>query len=130
MRDGMRYLRSSGHAVEDDRRVRHPIYKWRGTTLDDRVQQTGAVFEVKFMLPWNLSEEAARLLLRTSGSLREPDAAPPPFSGMNSTPAFSSAVAMAAIVSSATLIGPQLPRVLKWGRILRLPQPPQLETDP
>jgi predicted phage-related endonuclease len=28
-------------------------------TLDGRVQQTGAVFEAKFMLPWNFSEEAA-----------------------------------------------------------------------
>ena len=30
-----------------------------GATLDGRVQQTGAVFEAKFMLPWNFSEEAA-----------------------------------------------------------------------
>jgi hypothetical protein len=28
-------------------------------TLDGRVRQTGAVFEAKFMLPWNFSEEAA-----------------------------------------------------------------------
>jgi predicted phage-related endonuclease len=30
-----------------------------GATLDGRVQQTGAVFEAKFMLPWSFSEEAA-----------------------------------------------------------------------
>jgi predicted phage-related endonuclease len=54
------YERSTGHAVEDvQRRVRHPIHKWMGATLDGRVQQTGAVFEAKFMLPWNFSEEAA-----------------------------------------------------------------------
>jgi hypothetical protein len=28
-------------------------------TLDGRVEATGAVFEAKFMLPWNFSEEAA-----------------------------------------------------------------------
>ena len=30
-----------------------------GATLDGRIEQTGAVFEAKFMLPWNFSEEAA-----------------------------------------------------------------------
>jgi hypothetical protein len=30
-----------------------------GATLDGLVQQTGDVFEAKFMLPWNFSEEAA-----------------------------------------------------------------------
>ena len=54
------YERCSGHTVEDvQQRVRHPIHKWMGATLDGRVQQTGAVFEAKFMLPWNFSEEAA-----------------------------------------------------------------------
>lgn len=28
-------------------------------TLDGRVDQTGEVFEIKFALPWNFSEEAA-----------------------------------------------------------------------
>jgi hypothetical protein len=28
-------------------------------TLDGRVEATGAVFEAKFMLPWNFSEEGA-----------------------------------------------------------------------
>lgn len=54
------YERSTGYALEDvQRRVFHPIHKWMGATLDGRVQQTGAVFEAKFMLPWNFSEEAA-----------------------------------------------------------------------
>jgi predicted phage-related endonuclease len=54
------YERNTGNAVEDIQRgVRHPIHKWMAATLDGRVQQTGAVFEAKFMLPWNFSEEAA-----------------------------------------------------------------------
>ncbi|MCK1740346.1 YqaJ viral recombinase family protein [Bradyrhizobium sp. 139] len=54
------YERNSGHTVEAiQQKVRHPIHKWMGATLDGRVQQTGAVFEAKFMLPWNFSEEAA-----------------------------------------------------------------------
>ena len=55
-----RYERTSGHTVGDiQRKVRHPIHKWMGATLDGRVEQTGAVYEAKFMLPWNFSEEAA-----------------------------------------------------------------------
>ena len=54
------YERNTGNAVDDvQRRVRHPIHKWMAATLDGRVRQTGAVFEAKFMLPWNFSEEAA-----------------------------------------------------------------------
>jgi predicted phage-related endonuclease len=54
------YERSSGNAVKDvQRRVRHPIHKWMCATLDGRVRQSGAVFEAKFMLPWNFSEEGA-----------------------------------------------------------------------
>jgi predicted phage-related endonuclease len=54
------YERNTGNAVGDvQRRVGHPIHKWMAATLDGRVQQTGAVFEAKFMLPWNFSEEAA-----------------------------------------------------------------------
>jgi predicted phage-related endonuclease len=54
------YERSSGNVVGDvQRQVRHPIHKWMAATLDGRVQQTGDVFEAKFMLPWNFSEEAA-----------------------------------------------------------------------
>src|SRR3954447_24075197 len=54
------YERQSGNAVEQvQRRVLHPVHRWMGATLDGRVQQTGDVFEAKFMLPWNFSEEAA-----------------------------------------------------------------------
>ncbi|WP_248888689.1 YqaJ viral recombinase family protein [Bradyrhizobium japonicum] len=54
------YERNSGNCVEDvQRRVRHPVHKWMGATLDGRIQGTGAVFEAKFMLPWNYSDEAA-----------------------------------------------------------------------
>src|SRR5262249_12774605 len=54
------YERNSGHIVEDvQRKVRHPVHKWMGATLDGLVQQTGTVFEAKFKLPWNFSEEAA-----------------------------------------------------------------------
>ena len=54
------YQRCSGNAVEDvQRHVRHPVHKWMGATLDGRIRETGAVFEAKFMLPWNFSEEAA-----------------------------------------------------------------------
>jgi predicted phage-related endonuclease len=54
------YERNTGNAVEDIQwRVRHPIHKWMAATLDGRVRETGAVFEAKFMLPWNFSEEAA-----------------------------------------------------------------------
>lgn len=54
------YERSTGHTVGDvQRNVRHPIHKWMGATLDGRVHETGAVYEAKFMLPWNFSEEAA-----------------------------------------------------------------------
>ena len=39
--------------------VRHPKVEWMGATLDGRVEEDGAVFEAKFMLPWSFSEEAA-----------------------------------------------------------------------
>ncbi len=41
------------------RRVRHPVVRWMGATLDGMVEETGAVFEAKFMLPWSFSEEGA-----------------------------------------------------------------------
>jgi hypothetical protein len=54
------YERNTGQAItEIQRRVRHPIIKWMGATLDGIVADTGAVFEAKFMLPWSFSEEAA-----------------------------------------------------------------------
>jgi predicted phage-related endonuclease len=39
--------------------VRHPVHQWMAATLDGIVEQTGAVFEAKFMLPWAFTEEAA-----------------------------------------------------------------------
>ncbi|PDT83345.1 endonuclease [Bradyrhizobium sp. Y36] len=54
------YQRASGHTVKDiQKRIRHPIHKWMAATLDGTVEQTGAVFEAKFMLPWAFTEEAA-----------------------------------------------------------------------
>jgi predicted phage-related endonuclease len=54
------YERNTGHLVADvQRRAFHKIHKWMAATLDGKVAETGAVFEAKFMLPWNFSEEAA-----------------------------------------------------------------------
>ena len=54
------YEKNSGHSVIDvQRRVFHSIHRWMAATLDGRVEATGAVFEAKFMLPWNYSDEAA-----------------------------------------------------------------------
>lgn len=50
----------TGHAIGAvQKKVHHPIHKWMAATLDGLVQQTGAVFEAKFMLPWSFSEQAA-----------------------------------------------------------------------
>jgi predicted phage-related endonuclease len=54
------YEQQTGKAITAvQKRVKHPILKWMGATLDGRVEQSGAVFESKFMLPWYFSEEAA-----------------------------------------------------------------------
>ena len=54
------YERNTGNAVGSiQQRLIHPIHKWMAATLDGRVEASGAVFEAKFMLPWNFSEEAA-----------------------------------------------------------------------
>jgi len=45
--------------TEVQRQVFHAVHRWMAATLDGRVEATGAVFEAKFMLPWNFSEEAA-----------------------------------------------------------------------
>jgi predicted phage-related endonuclease len=54
------YERHSGHRVGQvqARRV-HVSIVWIAATLDGVVEQTGAVFEAKFMLPWSFSELAA-----------------------------------------------------------------------
>nr|WP_244941375.1 YqaJ viral recombinase family protein [Bradyrhizobium yuanmingense] len=54
------YQRSTNTTIKDiQKRVRHPVHKWMAATLDGIVEQTGAVFEAKFMLPWSFTEEAA-----------------------------------------------------------------------
>jgi len=54
------YERNTGHSICDiQRRARHSAIFWMVATLDGIVEQTGAVFEAKFMLPWSFSEEAA-----------------------------------------------------------------------
>jgi predicted phage-related endonuclease len=45
--------------VEVLRQVFHAVHRWMAATIDGRVEATGAVFEAKFMLPWNFSEEGA-----------------------------------------------------------------------
>ncbi len=54
------YEKKTGFPVTDvQKRVFHAVHKWMAATLDGKVTETGAVFEAKFMLPWNFSEEAA-----------------------------------------------------------------------
>jgi predicted phage-related endonuclease len=54
------YEKNTGQVVTDvQRQVFHNVHRWMAATLDGRIQATGAVFEAKFMLPWNFSEEGA-----------------------------------------------------------------------
>jgi len=54
------YERNTGRRVMSvQRRVKHSAIPWMVATLDGLVEETGAVFEAKFMLPWSFSEEAA-----------------------------------------------------------------------
>ena len=54
------YERQSGYRVRQAQcRMVHQSIVWMAATLDGLVEQTGAVFEAKFMLPWSFSEEAA-----------------------------------------------------------------------
>src|SRR6266566_3712704 len=54
------FERQTGHSIKDvQRRIRHPVIRWMGATLDGIVAETGAVFEAKFALPWSFSEEGA-----------------------------------------------------------------------
>jgi len=54
------YERNTGRLVTDIQRwARHPVRRWMAATLDGFVEDVGAVFEAKFMLPWSFSEEAA-----------------------------------------------------------------------
>jgi predicted phage-related endonuclease len=54
------FERNTGHLIAQvQRRVQHPVIRWMAATLDGMVEQTGAVFEAKFMLPWSFSEVLA-----------------------------------------------------------------------
>jgi predicted phage-related endonuclease len=54
------FERNTGHVITQvQRRVHHPVIRWMAATLDGTVEQTGAVFEAKFMLPWSFSDEVA-----------------------------------------------------------------------
>ncbi len=54
------YQRCTGQKIKDmQKRLHHPINKWMAATVDGIVEQTGAVYEAKFMLPWAFTEEAA-----------------------------------------------------------------------
>jgi predicted phage-related endonuclease len=54
------FERTTGQVIKDVQSwVRHPVIRWMAATLDGVVEDDGAVFEAKFMLPWSFSEEAA-----------------------------------------------------------------------
>jgi YqaJ-like viral recombinase domain len=54
------YERNTGRLVTDVQRwVQHPVHRYLAATLDGMVDETDAVFEAKFMLPWSFSEESA-----------------------------------------------------------------------
>ncbi len=54
------FERNTGQVLTDvQRRIRHPVVRYLAATLDGMVEDSGAVFEAKFMLPWSFSEEGA-----------------------------------------------------------------------
>src|SRR5437764_1776619 len=54
------YERNTGRVIRNvQHRVSHSTISWMAATLDGIVEETEAVFEAKFMLPWSFSEEAA-----------------------------------------------------------------------
>jgi predicted phage-related endonuclease len=54
------YERNTGRRVTAvQRHVKHSAITWMAATLDGLVEEIGAVFDAKFMLPWSFSEEAA-----------------------------------------------------------------------
>ena len=112
------FERETGHSIGAVQRfVRHPKLDWMGATLDGIVPDDGAVFEAKFMLPWNFAEDVAadkhmaqlQHNMLVTGARRaylsilpgycrfafSRTPGPPPFSGMNSMPAVSRAVTIA-----------------------------------
>src|SRR5215217_2365501 len=54
------YQANTGQVITDVQKwVQHPVIGWVAATLDGRIEESGAVFEAKFMLPWSFSEEGA-----------------------------------------------------------------------
>jgi predicted phage-related endonuclease len=54
------FERNTGHVITKvQQHVQHPVNRWMAATLDGMVEQSGGVFEAKFMLPWSFSEEVA-----------------------------------------------------------------------
>ena len=54
------FEKTTGQVIKDVQSwIRHPVIRWMAATLDGVVEDTGAVFEAKFMLPWSFSEETA-----------------------------------------------------------------------
>ena len=54
------YEKNTGQVVADvQRQIFLAVHRWMAATLDGRIARTGDVFEAKFMLPWNFSEEGA-----------------------------------------------------------------------
>ena len=53
------FEKTTGQAITEIQSwIRHPVLRWMAATLDGIVEQTGAVFEAKFLLPWAFTEEA------------------------------------------------------------------------
>src|ERR1700757_1190383 len=53
------FEKNTGYVVSEvQRQVFHNIHRWMAATLDGRIEATGAVFEAKFMLPWNFRKKA------------------------------------------------------------------------
>src|SRR5687768_321522 len=54
------YERNTGRRITHvQQRVKHSAISWMAATLDGMIEDIGAVFEAKFMLPWSFSEEGA-----------------------------------------------------------------------
>jgi predicted phage-related endonuclease len=54
------YERNTGRRITGVQRlVKHGAISWMAATVDGMVEETDAVFEAKFMLPWSFSEQAA-----------------------------------------------------------------------
>ena len=52
--------KNTGQVVTDvQRQLFHAAHRWMAATIDGKIEATGAVFEAKFMLPWNFYEEGA-----------------------------------------------------------------------